>query len=412
MMNVQLFNSSRNRICNRIFVNKCSNVCDLLFSSSPSKRQNFTVPLAISNKSTIASTKTKKINFFEKSKKSLVQINNQQLHQQQQCRLLSGSTQSTTINHMNNQPPLHLQYCFTLDPPPGQSSILNKEQRDFYEENGYIVIRNMLNHNEIEQYEQRFNDYATGRLKPSSPELLLQKELTLAKDALSERTLYKIGELYADEVLFEYCKHPKVLDYVQCFTGPNIMAIHTMLINKPPDTGSKSSRHPLHQDLHYFPNRPADRIVCAWTAMEPITRDNGCLVAIPGTHKGEHLEHDYPEWEGGVNALYYGVKDHHCAGDRVHIMMETGDTILFHPLLIHGSGMNRTKGFRKAISCHYAPVESEFIDVIGTIQEKLAKETLAVVGKKLSGIIEGYDIDYATFWKLRARLVRGVGDYL
>lgn len=24
---------------------------------------------------------------------------------------------------------------------------LNKEQRDFYEENGYIVIRNLVNHN-------------------------------------------------------------------------------------------------------------------------------------------------------------------------------------------------------------------------------------------------------------------------
>jgi phytanoyl-CoA hydroxylase len=31
--------------------------------------------------------------------------------------------------------------------------------------------------------------------------------------------------------------------------------------------------------------------------MESINRANGCLVAIPDTHKAEHLEHDYPEWE-------------------------------------------------------------------------------------------------------------------
>ena len=29
----------------------------------------------------------------------------------------------------------------------------------------------------------------------------------------------------------------QILKYVECFTGPNIMAMHTMLINKPPDTG-------------------------------------------------------------------------------------------------------------------------------------------------------------------------------
>ena len=53
----------------------------------------------------------------------------------------------------------------------------------------------------------------------------------------------------------------------------------------------------MHQDLHYFPFRPADRIVCSWTAMERVTRQNGCLVVLPGTHTGILKEHDYPEWE-------------------------------------------------------------------------------------------------------------------
>jgi hypothetical protein len=36
--------------------------------------------------------------------------------------------------------------------------------------------------------------------------------------------------------------------------------MHTMLINKPPDPGTLTSRHPLHQDLYYFPFRPADKV--------------------------------------------------------------------------------------------------------------------------------------------------------
>ncbi len=31
--------------------------------------------------------------------------------------------------------------------------------------------------------------------------------------------------------------------------------------------------------------------------MEHIHRGNGCLVVLPGTHKGELLEHGYPKWE-------------------------------------------------------------------------------------------------------------------
>ena len=53
----------------------------------------------------------------------------------------------------------------------------------------------------------------------------------------------------------------------------------------------------MHQDLHYFPFRPADRIVCAWTAMERIHRDNGCLVVVPKTHKTELMAHEYPKWK-------------------------------------------------------------------------------------------------------------------
>ena len=44
-----------------------------------------------------------------------------------------------------------------------------------------------------------------------------------------------------------YIGHPTVLDYVENFTGPNIMAMHSMLINKPPDSGKLTSRHPWHQ---------------------------------------------------------------------------------------------------------------------------------------------------------------------
>ena len=39
----------------------------------------------------------------------------------------------------------------------------------------------------------------------------------------------------------------QILDVVEGFTGENIMAMHTMLINKPPDAGTKTSRHPMHQ---------------------------------------------------------------------------------------------------------------------------------------------------------------------
>ena len=56
--------------------------------------------------------------------------------------------------------------------------------------------------------------------------------------------------------------------------------------------------------------------------------------------------------QGGVNKMYHGVRDYDPQHPRVHLEMEKGDTVFFHPLLIHGSGMNQTQGFRKVPMIH------------------------------------------------------------
>ncbi|CAB4012067.1 phytanoyl- dioxygenase, peroxisomal [Paramuricea clavata] len=296
-------------------------------------------------------------------------------------------------NHIVNSP-------YTYD-----NGILTPEQRKFYDENGYLVIRNLVKHEEIRKYLQRFQDISSGKI-PRSPGMTVMKDVSILKSEFvqGERAINKIQDFQHDDVFFSYCCLPEIIQYVECFTGPDVTAAHTMLINKPPDSGSKTSRHPLHQDLHYFNFRPADRIVCSWTAMEKVNRQNGCLVVLPGTHKGFLKQHVYPDWQNGVNKMYYGIKDFDPDATRVHLEMETGDTVFFHPLLIHGSGMNKTQGFRKAISCHYASSHVYFIDVEGTTHENLAEEVLEIARRRLGPDAE---FKFADIWKLRMRHVKG-----
>ncbi len=46
-----------------------------------------------------------------------------------------------------------------------------------------------------------------------------------------------------------------------------------------------------------------------------------------------------------------------------YLEMQPGDTVFFHPLLVHGSGVNKSNRTRKAISCHYAAGDCQYIDV-------------------------------------------------
>ena len=63
----------------------------------------------------------------------------------------------------------------------------------------------------------------------------------------NERLVNKVQDLIWDDVFAQYIGDPLLLDYVENFTGPNVTAMHTMLINKPPDSGKMTSRHPWHQ---------------------------------------------------------------------------------------------------------------------------------------------------------------------
>jgi phytanoyl-CoA hydroxylase len=62
----------------------------------------------------------------------------------------------------------------------------------------------------------------------------------------------------------------------------------------------------------------------------------------------------------------------------------------------------RTNGFRKAISCHYAASECEYIEVEGTLQENYKREVEEIAAKKAQSKIDLKDI-----WRFKSRLVCG-----
>uniref|UniRef100_A0A8C9NXC0 phytanoyl-CoA dioxygenase n=1 Tax=Spermophilus dauricus TaxID=99837 RepID=A0A8C9NXC0_SPEDA len=192
------------------------------------------------------------------------------------------------------------------------NNVLSLEQRKFYEENGFLVIKNLVSDADIQRFRVAFEKICSEESKPAGLIIIRDVSSVESEDIPSEKTIARIQDYQEDKELFRYCTLPEVLKCVECFTGPNIMAMHTMLINKPPDTGKGQEDFlaPLHQDLHFFPFRPSNCIVCAWTAMEHIDRNSGCLAVLPGTHKLPLKPHEYPQWEVGLADCHYiDVKD-------------------------------------------------------------------------------------------------------
>jgi phytanoyl-CoA hydroxylase len=57
---------------------------------------------------------------------------------------------------------------------------------------------------------------------------------------------------------------------------------------------------------------------------------------------------------------------------RLDLEMKKGDIVFFHPHLVHGSGENKSSGYRKSFCCHFADSDCKYIDIKGTFNETVA----------------------------------------
>lgn len=88
------------------------------------------------------------------------------------------------------------------------------------------------------------------------------------------------------------------------------------------------------------------------------------------------------------------------------LRLEPGDTVFFHPLLIHGSGKNSTDGFRQAISCHYASSECDFVEIpehnYGLLDELMQ-------GSGMNTLPNDQKLKlYHEAWKIKSRHISGI----
>ena len=234
--------------------------------------------------------------------------------------------------------------------------MLTRAERDQYRDEGFVLLRAFVDAPRRERYDARFAELAEGRAEPPKT-LSIMRDIMVVKGAARPASavegVNKLFHFQDDPALFDYAQNPRLHDVARQLVGAAedaaLAAIATNVFNKPPGI---DGRHPLHQDLRYFKLRPASGIVGVWTALSPCRRESGCLAVVPGSHRGSLRQHSSPDWEY-VNHAFLGIDDA-AALPRAHIEMEPGDTLFFHPLLIHGSGQNRSNRCRRAISAHFA----------------------------------------------------------
>lgn len=108
-----------------------------------------------------------------------------------------------------------------------------------------------------------------------------------------------------------------------------------------------------HQDYGYWYQNGVlfPLLTSAFIAVDPATKENGCMQVIPYSHNLGRIEHVLTGDQAGADIER--VTEILKRLPLVHVEMEPGDTLFFHSNLLHRSDQNHSENPRWSMICCY-----------------------------------------------------------
>jgi phytanoyl-CoA hydroxylase len=229
------------------------------------------------------------------------------------------------------------------------------QQRVFFEDQGYLVLEDFLSAEEIATCDteiERLHGFAATLSEDDPKRKNFQLEPYADADtrqATDKPLLRKIEETrdYSD-VFRDLAAHPKLIDMVRVLLGDDLLLFRSTLMLKPALHGSV---HAFHQDSAYWPMKPPS-LVTVSIALSDSSAENGCIQVIPESHKWGlqdwgliAQDKDKPLTE----------RDDLDLSRLTQVPLKTGSALMFHSLVVHGSGPNNSPNPRHTALYAYFP---------------------------------------------------------
>lgn len=207
-------------------------------------------------------------------------------------------------------------------PVSNEAARLTSDQVDQYREEGYFV------------YNQPVLDIAKFEgLKQSFEGILANLDTSERPEAMDVPHF-----MYPE--LFEWAFDPQILGMVEPILGHDLALFSTHFICKPKGNGK---RVPWHEDSFYWKGMLSPMEVCTvWLAIDPSTRENGCMMVIPKTHlTGFKGFSEYDDVDASQNVFSTEIKPVlRDETKKVFIELAPNECSLHDSRIMHGSEPN------------------------------------------------------------------------
>lgn len=278
----------------------------------------------------------------------------------------------------------HVLLCISVIPNL-LIGLLTDEQKQSYQQNGYLVISDFFSNEACDTLRHRaaelvndFDPSSTSSVFASSDKQIIdsyflgsasnisfffEKDVWSADGSLrlpKEYCINKIGHAQhdLDPIFSAFSRDPKLEELTHDLGINNPLLIQSMYIFKQPYIGGEVS---CHQDSTFLLAEP-DTIIGYWIALEDATIENGCLWAIPGRHKQ------------GLKSMFIsdGISHHEFVTldptpwdeeNKVPLEVKKGSLIVLHGYVPHMSFANTSPKSRHAYTLHVMDASSHYSEL-------------------------------------------------
>jgi ectoine hydroxylase-related dioxygenase (phytanoyl-CoA dioxygenase family) len=230
---------------------------------------------------------------------------------------------------------------------------LTDEQIAFYCENGFLVVENFLDADELAVWSRDTDDAVRERLERSAEGFAALTNQSDPDNYYAQVFIQclKLADTHAG--MRTLMLDPRLGEVAATLAGVDGIRIwHDQALYKPP-FGNPTA---WHLDNPYWSFSSPDAL-SLWVALDDATLGNGCLWYLPGTHRLTRTDNvgigqnmgallaAYPEWRGI---------------EPVACPCPAGSAVFHNGLTAHGAGANMTNKPRRAMTCAYMPDGATF----------------------------------------------------
>jgi len=215
--------------------------------------------------------------------------------------------------------------------------MLTDQQKQFYADNGYVLVSGLLTPEEAAMYRQETHDLAHR--------LSAVREINATWGSADSVTKGKATQLlHCHDVQFQSAAFSRLLvnerlaGVATDLIGPNVQLHHTKMFIKPPEKGSP---FPMHQDAPFFPHENHS-MIAAIIHFDDAPIEKGCVRVVPGSHKRGMLPHI-------ATGSWHLSPEEYPVSEAVPCEAKAGDALFFSYLTIHGSGINESQEARTTV---------------------------------------------------------------